>query len=126
MTLRKAGSPDDGMKPSLSRRAGLLAWSASVNPPFRAPSRQAPASPRICGKKNLQHAAEMDYHPNAIASMLSRSRTNIIGIVVSDMQNPFYPALIENLSRALSSGVTNATLSDTSRQMVSSSGGAIR
>lgn len=52
-------------------------------------------------EKILRHAAEVDYHPNAIASMLSRSRSNIVGIVVSDMQNPFYPALIEKLSRAL-------------------------
>ncbi len=36
----------------------------------------------------LKYAAEVDYQPNAIASMLSKSRTNIIGIVVSDMQNP--------------------------------------
>ncbi|MDE1994301.1 MAG: LacI family DNA-binding transcriptional regulator [Rhizobiaceae bacterium] len=49
----------------------------------------------------LKFAAEIDYQPNAIASMLSKSRTNIIGIVVSDMRNPFYPALIERLSRAL-------------------------
>ncbi len=48
-----------------------------------------------------QFAEEVDYHPNAIASMLSKSRTNIVGIVVSDMQNPFYPALIEKLSRSL-------------------------
>jgi len=49
----------------------------------------------------LRFAEEVDYHPNAIASMLSKSRTNIVGIVISDMQNPFYPALIEKLSRAL-------------------------
>jgi DNA-binding LacI/PurR family transcriptional regulator len=52
-------------------------------------------------EKILRHAADVDYHPNAIASMLSRSRTNIVGIVVSDMRNPFYPALIEKLSRSL-------------------------
>ena len=49
----------------------------------------------------LKTARELNYHPNAIASMLSRSRTNIVGIVVSEMQNPFYPLIIERLSRAL-------------------------
>lgn len=49
----------------------------------------------------LSYANEVGYHPNAIASMLSKRRTNIIGIVVSDLQNPFYPALIEKLSREL-------------------------
>ncbi len=52
-------------------------------------------------EKILRFAEDVDYHPNAIASMLSKSRTNIVGIVISDMQNPFYPALIEKLSRAL-------------------------
>ncbi|MCC2611871.1 LacI family DNA-binding transcriptional regulator [Neorhizobium sp. Rsf11] len=51
--------------------------------------------------KILRHAEDVGYHPNAIASMLSKSRTNIVGIVISDMQNPFYPALIERLSRGL-------------------------
>lgn len=52
-------------------------------------------------EKILRAAENVGYHPNAIASMLSKSRTNIVGIVISDMQNPFYPALIEKLSRAL-------------------------
>lgn len=49
----------------------------------------------------LRGAEEFDYHPNAIASMLSTRRSNIAGIVVSEMQNPFYPTLIEKLSREL-------------------------
>lgn len=49
----------------------------------------------------LRAAEEFDYHPNAIASMLSTRRSNIAGIVVSEMQNPFYPTLIEKLSREL-------------------------
>ena len=52
-------------------------------------------------EKILRYAADLDYHPNAIASMLSKSRTNIVGIVVSEMQNPFYPLLLEKLSREL-------------------------
>lgn len=49
----------------------------------------------------LRAAAELDYQPNAIASMLSTRRSNIAGIVVSELQNPFYPTLIEKLSRRL-------------------------
>lgn len=49
----------------------------------------------------LRGAREYGYQPNAIASMLTRRRTNIVGIVVSDMQNPFYPALIERLTQGL-------------------------
>ena len=49
----------------------------------------------------LKGAREYGYHPNAIASMLTTKRTNIVGIVVSDMRNPFYPALIEKLTQGL-------------------------
>jgi DNA-binding LacI/PurR family transcriptional regulator len=51
----------------------------------------------------LAAAREYGYKPNAIASMLTTRRTNIVGIVVSDMQNPFYPALIERLTQGLQS-----------------------
>jgi DNA-binding LacI/PurR family transcriptional regulator len=49
----------------------------------------------------LTAAQTLDYQPNAIASMLSKRRSSIAGIVVSEMQNPFYPSLIEKLSRGL-------------------------
>lgn len=49
----------------------------------------------------LAAADSLGYRPNAIASILSRQRSDIVGVVVSDMQNPFNPALIEKVSRAL-------------------------
>lgn len=49
----------------------------------------------------LKGARDYGYQPNAIASMLTTKRTNMVGIVVSDMRNPFYPALIEELTQAL-------------------------
>src|SRR5690606_24342040 len=49
----------------------------------------------------LNYANEVDYQPTAIASILSRRRANIVGIVVAEMQNPFFPMLIEKLSREL-------------------------
>jgi DNA-binding LacI/PurR family transcriptional regulator len=49
----------------------------------------------------LSGARNYGYQPNAIASMLTTRRTNIVGIVVSDMQNPFYPTLIERLTQGL-------------------------
>ncbi|PZX16965.1 LacI family transcriptional regulator [Palleronia aestuarii] len=49
----------------------------------------------------LGAAHEYGYQPNAIASMMTTKRTKIVGIVVSDMRNPFYPALIERLTQAL-------------------------
>lgn len=49
----------------------------------------------------LDGARDFGYRPNAIASMLTTKRTNMVGIVVSDMRNPFYPALIERLTQGL-------------------------
>jgi DNA-binding LacI/PurR family transcriptional regulator len=49
----------------------------------------------------LRGAREFGYQPNAIASMLTTRRTNIVGIVVSDMRNPFHPMLIESLTQGL-------------------------
>ena len=63
----------------------------------------------------LRAAEELDYHPNAIASMLSTRRSNIVGIVVSEMQNPFYPTLIEKLSRSLQQASLQSLLFNVTR-----------
>jgi DNA-binding LacI/PurR family transcriptional regulator len=53
-------------------------------------------------RQRIRHSArEFGYQPNAIASMLTTRRTNIVGIVVSSMRNPFYPVLIESLTQGL-------------------------
>lgn len=49
----------------------------------------------------LMAARDYGYKPNAIASMLTTRRTNIVGIVISDMQNPFYPTLLAQLTQGL-------------------------
>ncbi|MBM7824989.1 DNA-binding LacI/PurR family transcriptional regulator [Arcanobacterium pluranimalium] len=38
---------------------------------------------------------ELDYQPSRVARNLRRSRTDTIGFVVSSIQNPFFPTLIE-------------------------------
>ncbi|KAA2214816.1 LacI family DNA-binding transcriptional regulator [Teichococcus oryzae] len=49
----------------------------------------------------LQSAAEMGYRPNIIAAALSRRRSSIVGIVMGELSNPFYPAVLEQLTGAL-------------------------
>lgn len=66
----------------------------------RAFTEGASISPKM-RKYVLESAEELGYQPNAIASILSRRRSDLVGVVVSDMQNPFYPALLDKLSRAL-------------------------
>jgi DNA-binding LacI/PurR family transcriptional regulator len=100
-TLSKAG-PANGKakrKPITARELARLIG-VSQSAVSRAFTPGASIAPGV-REKILRYAADVDYHPNAIASMLSKSRTNIVGIVVSEMQNPFYPLLLEKLSRAL-------------------------
>lgn len=49
----------------------------------------------------LKAAATLGYRPNAIARTLTTRRSRIIGVVVSYLQNQFYPVVIEKLSQAL-------------------------
>jgi DNA-binding LacI/PurR family transcriptional regulator len=52
-------------------------------------------------KKVMRAARELSYRPNAIARTLSTRQSNIIGIVLSTLENQLYPVVVEQLSRAL-------------------------
>lgn len=45
--------------------------------------------------KVLEAARKLRYVPNALASNLTRARTNTIAIVIGDMQNPFYSETLQ-------------------------------
>jgi DNA-binding LacI/PurR family transcriptional regulator len=51
--------------------------------------------------KIMQAAKELKYRPNAIARTLSTNRSHIIGMVLSQLDNLFYPAAVDKLSRSL-------------------------
>ena len=51
--------------------------------------------------KVRQAAEELGYRPNALARSLLTGSSKMIGLVVSYLDNHFYPPLIEKLSRAL-------------------------
>ena len=88
-----------GGKPLTSRQlAALLGVSQSAV--SRAFTPGSSISPDM-RDRILKGARDYGYKPNAIASMLTTRRTNIVGIVVSDMRNPFYPLLIEKLTQEL-------------------------
>ena len=44
---------------------------------------------------------ELNYHPNSLARGLATGRQNIIGLVISDIRNPFYAELVWTISCAL-------------------------
>ena len=45
-------------------------------------------------------AAELKYRPNAQARALRNARTNIIGVLVPDIQNPFFSTLAASIHKA--------------------------
>jgi DNA-binding LacI/PurR family transcriptional regulator len=51
--------------------------------------------------KIMVAAKALKYRPNAIARTLSTNRSRIIGMVLSQLDNLFYPTVVDKLSRAL-------------------------
>lgn len=47
----------------------------------------------------LKAAAELGYAPSAAAQYLRTRRSGVIGVIASDIVNPFFPALLDALSR---------------------------
>jgi DNA-binding LacI/PurR family transcriptional regulator len=49
----------------------------------------------------LKHAAQIGYHPNPLARGLITKSSRIIGVVVSDITNPFYPEVLTSLTESI-------------------------
>ncbi|HWD34423.1 MAG TPA: LacI family DNA-binding transcriptional regulator [Pseudomonas sp.] len=79
----------------LAQRLGVA--TSTVTRAFDPQSRiSAAARTRI-----LAMADELGYRPNAIARSLNQRRTGIVALVMGDMSNPFYPAVLEAFSLQL-------------------------
>lgn len=67
-------------------------------------SRVVNGDSRVSEETRARVTAAMDrlrYTPNAVARGLVTSRTHLIGVVVSDIVNPFYPQFLETIHREL-------------------------
>ncbi len=51
----------------------------------------------------LEAVREHSYRPNGIARSLRKGRSQTVGLVVSDLQNPFYSGIVKAIEHALSS-----------------------
>jgi LacI family transcriptional regulator len=58
-----------------------------------------PVSPKR-RERVLAAIREMDYHPNAVARSLKLRRTRMLGMIVSDITNPFFPQLVRGAEDA--------------------------
>jgi DNA-binding LacI/PurR family transcriptional regulator len=52
-------------------------------------------------RKVTDAAAALGYRPNALARSLITQRSNLIGIVMAHLTNPFYPPVLDSFSRKL-------------------------
>jgi LacI family transcriptional regulator len=51
-------------------------------------------------RKVLQAIRELNYHGNAHARRLARGRCDFLGLIISDIENPFFPGLIKGFESA--------------------------
>ena len=56
---------------------------------------------------------KFNYHPNAHAQMLALGRSKIIGLLVSDISNPFFPEIIKSVEAAVIASGYNLFLLNT-------------
>ena len=64
-------------------------------------------------RERVQRAvAEMDYHPNQYARGLKRQEGHAVGVIVSDLTNPFFTQIVRSLSHALHAAGRSLTLCD--------------
>jgi LacI family transcriptional regulator len=59
-----------------------------------------PATSAASRERVAQAAAQLDYRPNAQARALRSARTNAIGLLVSDVRNPFFADLAHTVEQA--------------------------
>jgi LacI family transcriptional regulator len=60
-----------------------------------------------------QAAADLHYYPNYLARSLTTKKTGTIGMVVSDMSNPFFAELIHGVEKTLSAHQYNLMICNT-------------
>ena len=56
--------------------------------------------------------ADLDYHPNQFARGLKRQEGHAVGVIVSDLTNPFFTQIVRSLSHALHSAGRALSLCD--------------
>jgi LacI family transcriptional regulator len=66
--------------------SNVLSGAAAVSDPLR--------------KRVLKAIAELDYHPDQVARSLKIRKTRLLGTVISDITNPFFPLLVRGAEDA--------------------------
>jgi LacI family transcriptional regulator len=72
----------------------------------RALSRNRPMSPQL-QEKVLASVDALGYRPNLVGRALRQKKTSTIGLIVPDLENPFFSALTQEVSRRFSKSGTD-------------------
>ncbi len=99
MDEKSAGKPE---KPGKRINAKRLAedLDVSISTISRAFNKDAVIAPGT-RSKILDYADQLGYRPNPYAQSLITQKSRIVGIIVSHLENPFYPEALRGLSEAL-------------------------
>jgi LacI family transcriptional regulator len=91
---------DNGRKATLKRVAEAAGVHASTVSRALNPDKRNLVNPET--REQIERIAEeLDYRPDRLASSLRRGRTNIIGVVVADLSNPFIGPVVRGIENAL-------------------------
>ncbi|MCT4543412.1 MAG: LacI family transcriptional regulator [Vallitalea sp.] len=69
-------------------------------------------------KKILNAIKELNYVPNAVARSLSINKTNIIGVMVPDLNNPFFTEVVQGISNVADENDLNIILCDSNENFL--------
>jgi LacI family transcriptional regulator len=91
----------------VARLAGLSTSSVS-----RALTGARPVNSDVA-ERVARAAKQLGYRPNAVARSLRRQETQTVGLVVSDITNPFFPLVVQAVERAAHEASFGLLLADT-------------
>jgi len=93
---------------------------ASVGVSVATASRAMSGKPGVSAatRRAVQAASrELDYQPSAVAASLRTRSTGVIGLLVPDITNPFFPAIMQGLEREFAKHDKAVVLMDTEEQV---------
>ena len=69
-------------------------------------------------RRRVQRAIdEMGYHPNQLARGLKRREGHAVGVIVSDLTNPFFTQIVRSLSHAVRASGRTLSLCDSDHRL---------
>ena len=63
----------------------------------------------------LEAARELDYRPSEVARSLKRRSTQTLGLIITDIENPYFPELVRSVEDAARAASANACMVGNSR-----------